>query len=285
MRKGWIGAVCAVSLLLPALAGADNLARDYTYAPPGTFLMLWYDYHVSAHKFYNDGKIVTKDLDASGDVYIFRPVYYHSYGFLGLEGAQQVLFFAKDIEVGSSRISGLSDMLYSPAIWFYKNKTNRTLLGFIPHLTIPIGEYDKDRPASSAGDNRWKIQPELNFTWGATDKLYAEITGAVQFFEDNDDWVGGSKLEQDPLYTVELHLSYDISPAWWVAADYYWHGGGETKVDGVDQNDDQNNHTLGGSLAFGLAPSYQLIFSYQHDIEVDAGPKYQTMVLRFMYVF
>ncbi|MBE0617776.1 MAG: transporter [Proteobacteria bacterium] len=110
-----------------------------------------YDYHVSAHTVYNNGDKLTKDADVSGDVFIFRPVYYVDYGFLNLHGGQQVLFFAKDIEVNSGRISGLSDMLYSPEIWFYRDATNKILLGFIPHLTIPIGEYDEDRPGLSAG--------------------------------------------------------------------------------------------------------------------------------------
>ncbi|MBE0617777.1 MAG: transporter [Proteobacteria bacterium] len=92
-------------------------------------------------------------------------------------------------------------------------------------------------------------------------------------------------LKQDPLYTIELHASYELSPAWWIAADYYWHGGGETELDGVKADDSQNNHTLGASTAFGLSPNHQLLISYQYDVDVESGPQYQTVAARFMYAF
>ena len=106
MRKIALATAILFGLLLPSSVLADNLARDYTYAPPGTALFLVYDYHLSAHTAYDDGKKVTDNANASGDIYIFRPVYYVDYGFLNLHGGQQLLFFAKDIDDLIESING-----------------------------------------------------------------------------------------------------------------------------------------------------------------------------------
>lgn len=283
MRKLFLTAAALVPLVLPALSQADNLARDYLPAPPGTTLMLFYDYHVSAHTAYADGDKLTDDASVSGDVYIFRPVYYHSYGFL--QGASQVLFFMKDIDVGGgNRISGLSDMLYSPAFFLWTNPASKSFIGFIPHITIPIGQYDEDRPGLSAGENRWKIQPEINFSQGIGDKLYVELTAAAQFFQKNKDY-GDSELETDPLYTIEAHASYDVAKFLTVAANYWGHFGGENKVDGENLDDKTETHTLGASVHYGLAPSNQLVASYQYDVKVKNGAQFQTIALRFLHAF
>ena len=124
----------------------------------------------------------------------------------------------------------------------------------------------------------------MNFTYAGLPGWVFEPTGAAEFFEDNDDW-GNETLKQDPLYTVELHVSYDISPAWWMAADYYYHGGGETKVGGVKNGDELVTHSLGGSVAFGLSPNHQLLASYQYDVDVHQGVQAQVVAFRFMYAF
>jgi hypothetical protein len=289
MRKLFLIAAALVPLVVPTLSQADNLARDYIPAPPGTALMIYYDYHVSAHNIYHKGDKVTDSASISGDVYIFRPVYYHSYFGL-LQGASQVLFFAKDVQIdgpgagSGAQVSGLSDMLYSPAFFLWNNPAAKSYLGFITHISIPIGEYDKDRPGLSAGDNRWKVKPEFNFTQGIGDKLFVELTGAAQFSQKNSDF-GDTTLEQDPLITIEAHASYDVAKALTVAANYWGHFGGETKVGGKTQDDKMSNHTLGASLHYGLAPSNQLLVSYQYDVKVEEGPQYQTVALRFLHAF
>ncbi|MBI5014960.1 MAG: transporter [Deltaproteobacteria bacterium] len=283
MRKLFLTAAALVPLVLPALSQADNLARDYLPAPPGTNLMIFYDYHVSSQDIYHDGDKIDGAPGISGDVYIFRPVYYHSYGFL--QGASQVLFFMKDVQIdGVGEISGLSDMLFSPTFFLWNNTASKSYLGLVLHTTVPIGKYDEDRAGLSPGENVWKIKPELNFSQGIGDKLYVEVTGASQFTQKNKDW-GDSEKEVAPAITIEAHASYDVAKALTVAANYWAHFGGETKIDGDKQDDKLNNHTLGVSLHYGLAPSNQLLVSYQYDVKVKEGPQYQTLALRFLHAF
>ena len=62
--RSWI--VLAVLALLAVGTGAawaDNDARDYVAAPPGTFLMISYFKHTTASKLYNDGDKVSREFN------------------------------------------------------------------------------------------------------------------------------------------------------------------------------------------------------------------------------
>ena len=73
----------AVLALLTVGAGmgqADDDARDYIAAPPGTFLMITYYKHVFGNQLYNDGDKLSRDFNLTQNIAIFRPVYYTKLG-------------------------------------------------------------------------------------------------------------------------------------------------------------------------------------------------------------
>ena len=134
------------------------------------------------------------------------------------------------------------------------------------------------------GANRWAFKPEIGFVKGFGD-TYLDLTVAYEWYTDNDDPLGGDKLEQDPVLTLEAHVSHDITKAFYVSADYFYHWGGETSLDGVDQNNEQSNHAWQGTLGFGIADNYQLLLQYRNDFLVKSGPKTDTFGVRFLYAF
>jgi hypothetical protein len=289
--------VLAVLALLTIGAGAaraDNDARDYVAAPPGTFLMITYFKHTTASKLYNDGDKVSREFNLSQNVVIFRPVYYTKLGPFVID--PQCLIIAGEAHLdgdlngdgipddGDLSTSGFSDPVLLATIWFLNDAQSQTWLGFTPFLTIPIGEYDDKKPLN-IGNNRWAFKPEIGFVKGFG-KTYLDLTAAYEMYGDNDDPFGGQdKLEQDGLLTLEVHLSHDITKSFYVAADYFYHFGGETTLDGVDQNNEQDNHALQATLGFGIADNYQLLIQYRNDFIVDSGPKVDTFGARFLYAF
>ncbi len=66
-------------------------------------------------------------------------------------------------------------------------------------------------------------------------------------------------MTQNPVLNVESHLSYDVTKTLWVSADYYYHYGGAKTVNDVSF-DSLSNSTVGGTVGFNIAPSYQLLF-------------------------
>ncbi|MEZ4601385.1 MAG: transporter [Syntrophotaleaceae bacterium] len=283
----------AVVMLLLGLSfggpswGADP--RDYIPLPPKTFLFVTYLQHISGHRFKIDDEVISDDFNLSQNIVIFRPVYYTTLGPFVID--PQCLIIAGEAELDGDLISdtstqGIADPVVLMTTWFINRPEDKLWLGWTPYVTVPIGEYDKKR-ALNLGSNRWALKNELGMIKGFG-KFYLDLIGNVTIFGDNDDfWTGTDTvtLEQDALFGAEVHLSYDISPRWWIGLSYFYSNGGETEVDGIDQNDDQDNHALMFTSAFGIGDHYQLLLQYRDDFGVKSGVETKAIQVRFAYFF
>lgn len=130
--------------------------------------------------------------------------------------------------------------------------------GLLAKLYLPTGDYDGDK-LFNLGTNRWSLQIAGLFTQtiGATyldPRLTTiEVIPAVTFFGDNTDPFRGDTLSQDPLFTLEAHVTHNINRAVWVSADMYLLSGGETETDGV--SDDNSKYSLGLAATVNVALS------------------------------
>jgi hypothetical protein len=130
--------------------------------------------------------------------------------------------------------------------------------GLLAKLYLPTGEYSSDQ-LFNLGTNRWSLQVAGLFsqTFGSSfldPRLTTiEVIPAVTFFGDNTDPFRGDNLSQDPLFTLEAHLTHNLSRAVWVSADMYVLSGGETETDGV--SDDNSKYSLGLGATVNVALS------------------------------
>ena len=77
-----------------------------------------------------------------------------------------------------------------------------------------------------------------------------ELTGPVWLYTDNNDFFNGNKLEQDLLYTSQIHLVYTFRLGLWAAASAGY--GGKSTVSGIKKNDRREN------LAWALSLGYPI---------------------------
>jgi hypothetical protein len=98
------------------------------------------------------------------------------------------------------------------------------------------------------GTNRWFFKPSIGVS-KAVGPWILETTGAVTFFTDNDDFFGGNRRDQDPLYSVQGHVIRSFHSGVWAAlnATYFW--GGSTTINDAARNDLQRNWRVGATLA------------------------------------
>lgn len=132
-------------------------------------------------------------------------------------------------------------------------------------LTVPDGQYDSNKILNS-GANRWVFKPELASGY-PIGPVWLELNTWATFYTDNDDYSGNNTLSQRPSYAAEGHVSYTLSPELWISLDSSWAGGGETKINGVVQDDRNNNVMLGTSIGFQLSPQFGGMVAYSNIVE------------------
>jgi hypothetical protein len=124
------------------------------------------------------------------------------------------------------------------------------LLGASVQISAPLGQYDSDRLVN-LGNNRWFIKPDIGISkaWG---DFTLELSAGVTYYTDNNDFFGGKKQEQDPLYTGQFHATYNFGRGIWGAVSGTFDHGGRTTVNGVRSDDLQNNARNGITLALPI---------------------------------
>lgn len=132
------------------------------------------------------------------------------------------------------KVSGLNDPRFRFSVNFYgapalslkdfANYKQDVIIGASVQVSAPLGQYDKDKLVN-IGNNRWSVKPDIGISkaWGA---LTLELSTGVRFFSKNDDYFGGTKLEQDPVSSTQLHVTYNFGRGVWAALSGTYDYGG-----------------------------------------------------------
>lgn len=290
----------AATLMIAPLASLADNARDWQNTPINMNFLFGY-YNLVDSNTPIDTALPIKGLSLNADVYIAR--YARSFDVDGRNTAIQVLQPYADVSAsfddsrffsGTKHNGGQGDTQLVFAHNFFGGPalTAEQFAGWTPEtffsgavfLTAPTGDYDKHR-IINIGSNRWAFKPELAFgtpigpTW-------LEFNGYASIYGDNNDYQGNSKLEQKPLYTIESHYSYTLNRALWVGLDATYNTGGETRVDGVDQDNKQENTLVGATLGFMLSPQFGGLVAYSDTVSERTGsPDVNTWTFRLQYVW
>ena len=161
-----------------------------------------------------------------GDYLVAAPQFILPYG--KYEGSKNMA------QLGDTR--GVGDLLVPVPVFIVNDPEKRRTLVVNPILQVPIGSYDNDR-SLNLGENRWKFELQIGGTTAIAKKWNLEFVTGVEFFEDNTDYSPASvTLEQKPRYKQQLYLNYYASPTLRFALGANHVRGGETTIDGIDQD-------------------------------------------------
>lgn len=167
---------------------------------------------------------------------------------------------------------------------YHESHPVNTVVGAAVAVRLPWGKYHEDK-LLNLGNNRYTIRPQLGVLHTRGPWSY-ELTGSVFFFTDNDDFFGGTKREQDPIYALQAHVVRSFPSGWWASlgAAYGW--GGETTIDGDEKSDRRGDLLAGGSFGFPVASNQAMQFGYirrrtQKDLGVDTDSVFAGWSVRF----
>jgi hypothetical protein len=254
-----VGALTAPVVVAVVPGHAQELEpRSYVNTPVGlNFLIAGYGY--------THGDVVFSPSvpieDAEVDTHVGVVGYLRAIDVFGLSGKVGVIVPFADAS-GSAKLAGqprqrdifgladptvrLSVNLYgAPALTMedFAGWEQDLIVGTTLNVSPPLGQYD-DTKLLNVGTNRWTIKPEIGASQTLGDRLTAELSAAAAFFTANDDFLGGQTLEQEPLYSVQAHVVYELRLGLWAALDATYYGGGATTTE-LAEGEELGNVRLG----------------------------------------
>lgn len=128
------------------------------------------------------------------------------------------------------------------------------------------------------------LKPEIGFSHPAG-RLALEAYAGVWFYSDNTNFFGGSTKEQDPLATCQAHVAYTFRPRLWLAGDATFYTGGSTTVDGVENDDRQENSRLGLTVSLPIQRDFSLKLAWARGFITRAGGEFETVAATLQYLW
>ena len=130
---------------------------------------------------------------------------------------------------------------------------------------FPIGKYDENSFVN-LGLNRWWGRVALPFTYHFGPyvpgyRTSVEIIPSALLFAPNNNFVG-SKLENDPLYQVEAHITRDFATDFFASVDLLYRHGARSTLDGTEAPDVLDTLGAGFTLDWMLSDNAGARFSY-----------------------
>lgn len=283
-------AVVATLLLSSGSALAIDVdAGDYTALPPGTNLAMGYYQFATRDALYSNGDKQQIDAGLDSHIGILRGVHFTDIG--GYTVDPQFLLpigklEGKDDTSTLGDASGIGDLTLAATVWLVNKPESNTYFGITPFVYIPVGSYDR-KDSLNLGENRWRYALQAGYITGLTPKVSLDLVGDVTFYGENDE-LGAAKatLKQDPSYQLQGFLRYHMSPQWDLRTGISHTFGGETELNGVNQDDKLATTKMTIGTAWFVTPALQLLANYGRDLSVENGFKEQNRLnLRVLKAF
>ena len=165
---------------------------------------------------------------------------------------------------------------------FMRAPPDRTL-GVSLVVNVPTGEYFEDKLVN-LGTNRWAFRPEFGGSrrfgrWNFDGSL------GVWLFGDNDEFLGNKQRSQDPVTTLQGHLSYTFAPRLWLGASGTWYTGGTTSLDGVSDHNRQGNSRAGLTLAIPVGQQNSVKLAWSTGVTARFGGDLDMYSLTWQYLW
>ena len=125
------------------------------------------------------------------------------------------------------------------------NAPRKTILGIGMNMIAPTGQFFSDK-LINLGTNRWSFRPELAFSQPFGKRWLVDVYSGLWLFTTNSSFFPGNSVrKQEPMGAFQAHFSYNIKPLLWVAINTTYYVGGTSSLDGIYNDDRQENSRIG----------------------------------------
>jgi len=161
-----------------------------------------------------------------------------------------------------------------------------TTMGVSLAITAPTGLYHSDK-ILNLGSDRWSFKPEiaLSHPFGVEQKWTFDAYANAYFYTDNTSYHVRQILRQQPLPGFEGHISYSFNDSLWASLDTRYSFHGPTFVNGLIQNNAQQNFVLGGEMNISLNRRNSLVFEFAKALVHNNGPALVGFSVKYDYAW
>ena len=297
----------------------DDGARSYWFGREGTnvvsFQSLAVDIEASDTQQYGPGQYIYPNADVAADLFIANGV--HFFTWLDRPSSLNFALAGGNVDAdlntnllpsqflppgaSGSSFSQSSSGYADPTVQLVTNlfgtpplRSNVDLLNYEPCFTLdaavmlafPIGEYD-NKKLINLGQNRWfgRFALPMKYHFGAFTPGYRnsfEITPSIWLFDDNDDFLG-RKLENDPLYQLEAHLTHDFTRNFYGSLDALYRHGFRSEINGTKIGDKIDVGSVGFTMNYQVSDNCAIRAGYSSNVFGDGD--LDTSMFRIQFVF
>jgi len=165
----------------------------------------------------------------------------------------------------------------------FMRRTPATTLGVSLSIVAPTGQYDPDK-LINIGTNRWAFKPEIGVTIPHGKWMFDAFAG-LWLFTDNPEYFGGVRRAQDPMPTLQAHVSYTVRPGLWVAFDSTYYFGGQSTIGGVVQSDRKENTRAGITASLPIGRGNALKLNWSRGATTRFGSSFTSYGLAWQYTW
>jgi hypothetical protein len=247
---------------------------------------------------YSHGGVVTdptlpiQDLEAS--VQAVSLGYVHTFNLFGLTSQAMVALPYSWAQVSGKVLgqsesitrSGMADtrlrftvLLHgAPAVGLaeFMKAPKKTIVGMSLNIIAPTGQFYEDK-LINLGTHRWSFRPELALSKPVGKRWLIDAYAGIWFFTDNHSFYPGDAVRsQQPMGAFQAHISYNLRPRLWVAANATFYTGGKSSINDLYNDDRQQNARVGVTAVFPVGKANSIKLSASTGAVVRVGQDFTT---------
>ncbi len=198
-----------------------------------------------------------------------------------VEGVQREIYRSG---LGDIRTRFVINLKGTPAMSLpeFMKHPNKSNLGVSVLIVAPTGQYDSSKVVN-VGQNRWAFKPEIGLS-KFINKWQMDIYGGVWLFMENDNFLG-TKMTQDPVGSIQFHLTYNLRPGLWFGANANFYAGGRTVVNDIPGTVIQRNSRVGGTLTLPINRNQFMKFAASRGVIATRGGDFISIGVSYNYAW
>jgi hypothetical protein len=227
-----------IFIMIHKLAFAIDLQPGEIKAPSGTFNAAQISYlYVEKGDKYSHGTKISDISNVNQNAMLLRlghafevnqmPAYVYA--------QSSINHFNNNIQ-SNTNSNGVGDTTIAFALWPYANREKDEYFGMAGYVLLPTGDYDKNR-AINSGLNIYQVAMQAGYQRKIANNINWMTALDIVLSSDNNQYLGNSKLEKDPVYNFQTGLQYVFNPSYSMSLGYFYSVGGESTIDGIDKAD------------------------------------------------